>query len=117
MAEILLIVAFTILQLPGILGVVLPILPGVPYMFVIALIYGLITSFSSLTGNELGILGLLMISSIAISYLSGFLGAAFGGASKNALLGGTIGLLIGLFAYPPFGIFIGMYLGVLIAQY
>lgn len=117
MVNILLVVIFTLLIIPGLVGIILPILPGLPYMFVVALVYGLVTGFVSLTLTELGILGLIMVGSIMISYLSGFLGAAIGGASKNALIGGTIGLLIGLLAFPPWGIFIGLYLGVLVAQY
>lgn len=106
----------TILLLPGLLGVILPALPGIPYMFVITLIYAALTKFTTLTTSELLVLLSLAVISISVDYLSGILGARYGGAHKKSLLLGFLGMLIGLFILPPFGSIIGLFLGVMIAE-
>ena len=116
MTATVMIIMAVLLMLLGLVGVFLPILPGIPFMFVIALAYSLITKFQILTPVELGWLGGLTVISIVVDYLSGVLGAKFGGASGKSLLVGLIGFLIGLVLFPPFGGFVGMFLGIAIAE-
>ena len=82
MADITVLFIFVVLMLPGLLGIVLPILPGVPYMMVVALTYGLVTHFHTLSGTPLYILGGIALVSLVIDYYSGIAGARIGGASK-----------------------------------
>ena len=107
-----LVIIFTILLLPGIVGVILPILPSVPWMFLVALIFGLIDRFQHLHWWELLILGILALISITADNVSGLIGARGTGASKWGLLGGFIGGLVGLFFFPPWGAILGMIIGV-----
>src|SRR5581483_2855540 len=97
-------------------GVLLPMIPGIPYMFVIALIYGAIDHFHHLTLRQLGILGIITIVSLIIDYLAGMMGAKFGGAKGKSLLYGFIGLIVGTFIVPVIGGLIGLFLGVLIGE-
>jgi uncharacterized protein YqgC (DUF456 family) len=107
-----LVIIFSILLLPGIIGVFLPFIPSVPWMFVVALIFGLIGKFSHLHWWELLILGILALISIIADNVSGLVGAHGTGASRWGLLGGFIGGLVGLFFSPPWGAIIGMIIGV-----
>jgi len=116
MNDTVLLIIFSILMVPGIVGSILPMLPGIPYMMIIALIYGFVNHFQRLTTNELLILGLITVVSILVDYFSGLLGARFGGASKKSVLYGALGSIIGIFALPPLGMFIGAFLGILIAE-
>jgi hypothetical protein len=116
MSYVLVIILFTVLMLPGLVGTVLPVLPGLPYMFIIALIYGISTKFIAFTTTELFILGMLVLLGLLATYFSGLFGAFAGGASKNALKLGTAGLLVGLIASPPLGAIAGLYLGILLGQ-
>ena len=116
MPDWLILTIFIILLLSGIVGVILPMLPGIPYMFVIALIFAVIDKFQHLTGLNLLILVLIAGLSLVVDYFSGILGARFGGASKRAILFGLISLIIGLIAFPPWGGIIGLFLGVLVAE-
>lgn len=106
----------TLLLLPGLLGVFLPLLPGLPYMLVIAILYGVVSQFTTLAGSELAILAAIVTASLIVDYLSGVLGAKWGGASSQTMIFGVIGLLIGTFLLPPFGGMIGLFAGVLLGE-
>jgi uncharacterized protein YqgC (DUF456 family) len=116
MSAIALIILAVIFMAPGIAGVFLPILPSIPYMWLVALIYGFATSFSLLSLNELGILTAITLLSILVDFLSGFLGAKFSGASAKALTWGIIGFILGFLLLPPLGGFLGMFAGVLAGE-
>lgn len=115
MAHILLLVLFSILLLPGLAGVFLPI-PGVAYMFLIALMFGFIDKFQHLTLNNLAVLAAILVVSTISDLVSGILGAKYGGANKRSLVMGTIGLIIGLFLLPPLGGLVGLFLGVFLSE-
>lgn len=116
MPHYILVIIFTILLLPGLIGTILPIVPSVPWMFVVALIFGIIDRFSHLRWWELLILGILAAISFAADNLSGLIGAKGTGASRWGLLGGFIGGLIGLFFFPPWGAILGMIIGVVVLE-
>lgn len=101
---------------PGLIGVLIPILPGVGYMFVIALLFGFVDQFQHLTGSELGWLGLLALISLGVDYVAGVIGAKYFGASQYAIRVGLVGMLLGTFLAPPFGALIGLGIGVYIGS-
>jgi uncharacterized protein YqgC (DUF456 family) len=116
MGEFLWLATAALLMVPGFVGLFIPIFPGIPFMFLVALTYGAITSFTQLTGSEIGILAIIAVVSIAVDYLGGVLGAKYSGASAKALAGGFLGMLVGLFLIPPFGGLLGLFFGVLIVE-
>ncbi len=116
MPYILTVTLTTIAMIPGLAGVLIPVLPGLPIMFGVALVFGIIDHFSHLQPYELAILALLTVISLGIDYASGLLGAKYGGASKRATGYGIIGLIIGLIAFPPFGSIAGLFIGVLVGE-
>lgn len=110
------IIIAVLLMLPGFVGVFLPALPGIPYMFLVALAFVAVDQFQHLSGWELvGLLGLTIVS-VMVDYFSGTLGAKFGGASTRATTAGMIGMLAGLFLFPPLGGLIGMFIAVLYVE-
>lgn len=109
----LLTIVFALFMLPGLAGVILPLFPGVTYMLLVSLIYGVVTDFSRLTTNEFGILAALTALTMVVDYFSGILGAKLGGASMRSLALGMAGLMIGMLILPPFGGIIGLFLGIL----
>lgn len=117
MSDTFLLSIFGIILLPGILGAVMPVLPSVPYMFIVVLIFGFIDSFVKLSGSELAILGALAAVSLVVDYLSGVLGAKYGGAAAKSLGIGILGLIVGLVLFPPFGGVIGLFIGIFLAEY
>lgn len=111
-----LVIIFSILLLPGLIGAIIPIIPSVPWMFVVTLIFSFIDKFEHIHWWGLLILGLLAIISLISDNLSGLVGAKRTGASKWGLIGGLIGGLVGLFFFPPFGAILGMIIGVVIPE-
>ncbi len=85
-------------------------------MFLMTLIYGFVEHFQLLQPWHIVAFAAVTVLSIAIDTFSGILGAKFGGASRRSLLAGMIGLFIGLVVFPPFGAFMGLFLGVLVAE-
>lgn len=109
-------IVFALFMLMGLVGIILPIFPGIPIMWILAFVYGAIGGFTDLSLAEFSVLSILMGSSLLVDYFSGFLGAKLGGASLRSLGIGMIGLLIGMVLLPPLGGIIGLFLGILISE-
>lgn len=111
-----LVAIFTLLMIPGLIGTLLPVLPGIPLMFLVALVFGFVDRWQHLRPWEAAVLfGIVLISAL-VDYFSGLIGARYGGASRRAVLWGLIGFTVGLLVFPPFGGLIGLFLGVLVVE-
>lgn len=113
----LLLIITLFLLLPGLFGVLLPAMPGVPYMFMVVLIFGVVDKFAHLSSRELFILGGIALASIVVDYLSGLIGAKFGGASLRSMASGLLGLIIGILLLPPLGGLVGLFIGILASEF
>lgn len=104
-----------ILILVGLVGVLLPALPGLPLAFVGMLLAAWAGDFQEVGVVVLVILALLTALSIGVDLLATLLGAKRVGASRLALVGAALGTLIGL-VYGIIGIFIGPFIGALVGE-
>ncbi len=102
-------------MIPGIIAIVF-MLPGVPYLFIIAIIYGFIDHFHRLSLKELAILGALAILSVIVDQSAGLIAARYGGARGKTFLYGIAGAIIGTLIIPFFGGFIGLFIGIMIGE-
>lgn len=105
-----------VLLVLGIFMAFVPMLPALPYMFVIALAFAFYDGFSVLSGTLLFLFLALVVISIAVDHTAGIIGAKYGGAHTKSLLWGIAAAFLGTFTFPPFGTFIGLFLGVLGAE-
>ena len=113
--DILLIIVSGLLLLIGILGSLVPILPGPPIAFC-GLILVQFSSKHPFSVEFLIIFGLLaIISAVIDNILPVYATKKFNG-SKKGIWGSAIGLIIGLFFFPPFGIIIGPMVGAFIGE-
>ena len=112
--EILLVVCAVLCVIVGMLGAVLPALPGPPLSFLgILLLYfaeGVEISMVTLVGFGVLMLLLTLFDYVAPSWLT-----KIGGGSKHATRGTTVGMLVGIF-FLPWGIIVGPFLGALIGE-
>lgn len=93
----------------GILGAVVPILPGTLLSFA-GMICACLTSTSDISSSQLWLWGVISIIIIVLDYiLPGYFSKMFGG-SKAGITGATIGVIAGLF-FGPIGIIIGPFAG------
>lgn len=104
-----------ILIVAGLIGSILPNLPGIPVMFGGMLLAAWVGHFEKIPVWVIVILGVLAAFSIVFDFLSGTYGAKKYGASKAAVWGALIGTIVGLFFSIP-GIILGPFIGAVIGQ-
>ena len=114
--DILPLVICIILFILGLLGTVLPVLPGAILIYGGMVIYGIMTGFASLNIYFFIIQALILIIIFLVDFIASFIGTRHFGGSKQAIWGAGIGTILGLFLMPPIGIFIGPFLGAVIAE-
>lgn len=107
----------SILMAAGFAGCFLPVLPGPPLSFLGLLLLALVQRFAPpLTGTLVVVLGIAAGAAAVLDNVIPSLGAKWYGASRWGILGSVAGLLIGLFFFPPFGIFIGALVGAIAGE-
>lgn len=105
-----------VLMLVGLVGTVVPLLPGTTIIFAAAVLHHLMLGEAQSAGWwTIGGLGVLMIVSHVIDFVSGAIGAKWFGATRWGAIGGILGALVGLFFF-PLGLFLGPMLGVLLGE-
>ena len=111
-----LLIAFGILFIiSGILGSILPVLPGPPLSYVGLLLLHF-TSRHEFSPRFLITWGLITAVVYVLDYLIPIWGTQKAGGSKRGVWGSTIGLVIGLVLFPPFGIIIGPFVGAVLGE-
>lgn len=97
----------------GLVGTIVPGLPGVGLIFLGIFLYAWLTGFATISGGTVTVLGLLGLAAFLISFGGSFLGASLGGGKKRAILGTLAGACLGFLVAPGIGLFVGAFLGAL----
>ncbi len=84
-----------IVMLVGLAGSVLPALPGVPLIFIAALVYAYLTGFAYVGAGVLVLLGFFAALAFVADFVATSYGARRFGASSWGTAGGAIGGLLG----------------------
>ncbi len=117
MLEILAILIGSLLMLLGLIGSVLPILPGPPLSFIGLFLLALVKNFSPpLTPARVLLLGIVTILMVAMDYVLPLLGAKRYGSSKWGVWGSVLGMLIGMFL-SPLAVLLGSFFGAVVAEW
>ena len=114
--KVLPLVVCIVLFILGLLGTVLPVLPGAILIYGGMLVYGIMTGFKNLTLYFFLIQALILIIIFLVDFIASVIGTRHFGGSKQAILGALIGTILGMFIMPPIGIFIGPFLGAVVAE-
>lgn len=104
-----------VLILIGIIGTVLPALPGLPLVFAGMLLTAWAGNFEQVGVAVVVILALLTALSIAVDFFATLLGAKRVGASRLALIGSIVGTVVGLL-FGVIGLFAGPFVGALVGE-
>lgn len=109
MPDYLLLISGILLMILGIIGCLVPVLPGPPFNF-IGLILLHLSRFGQFEASTLIILGAVAVVVTVLDYVVPIWGTKKFGGSKYGVRGATVGLIIGLFLGPA-GIILGSFIG------
>jgi len=99
----------------GIVGIVLPALPGTVLIFVGLLLAAWADDFERVGAFTLTVIGVIAAASYGVDVLAAALGARHLGASRRAMAGAALGTLLGLFFGLP-GILVGPFIGAMLGE-
>ncbi len=99
-----------ILTITGILGCIMPGIPGPPLNY-IALLLLHFTPLKAFTARFLWILAFITAFIFILDYVIPVVGTKKFGAGKWGITGSIVGLITGFFIFPPIGIIIGPFVG------
>ena len=104
-----------ILLIVGIIGCILPVIPGPAISFSSLLLLQL-KSTPPFTSELLIWFGVIMIIVTALDYIVPAYGTKKLGGSKSGIRGSIVGLVLGIFFFPPIGIIIGPFIGAVVGE-
>jgi len=116
MGTVFLIAAGGTLCVVGLVGCVVPILPGPPINWLALLLLWLTRGETAVSNTLLIVMGLLAAAVTALDYLVPAWGAKRAGASRGGTWGAFAGMLAGLIWFPPFGMILGSFLGAMAGE-
>ena len=109
--SILLIILGALLALAGFVGCIIPVIPGPPLSYLALIALSLSRDWKPFGGWFLIIMAVLMIIVMVLDYVVPAFSASRYGASKAGIYLSIAGMVIGIFIFPPWGIFIGAFIG------
>jgi len=105
-----------VLLIGSFVGLIYPIIPSVLFIFGAFFLYGFYFTFDVFSIWFWIIQTMFLLLLFGADYLANLLGVKKFGGSKAGIWGSTIGLLIGPFVIPAFGIILGPFLGAILAE-
>lgn len=113
--DIFLAVTAFLLSIIGLIGCIVPIIPGIVMNF-IALVLLSFTSYAEIGWGALAVwLVVTIVVTAADFYLPAWMTRKFGG-SRAGEVGATVGVFAGMFLFPPFGIILGPFFGAVLGE-
>ena len=100
----------------GLVGCLLPVIPGPPLSFLALLILSFAKNWEPFSVGFLIFMGILTALALTLDYAVPVAGSKKFGASKYGIWGSILGMLIGLFIFPPFGLFVGGFAGAIVGE-
>ena len=105
-----------ILAVSGLIACIAPIIPGPPLAYVSLLILSIARDWEPFSITFLVVMGAFTVLVLILDYVIPAAGAKKYGASKFGVWGSVLGMLIGFFVFPPFGLFIGGFAGAMAGE-
>jgi uncharacterized protein YqgC (DUF456 family) len=99
----------------GLVGILLPALPGTILIFGGLVLAAWADSFTRVGAGTLIVVGLIALASYAIDFVAASVGVKRLGASSTAMAGAALGTLLGLFFGLP-GLIVGPFIGAVLGE-
>jgi len=100
----------------GLVGVLLPVLPGVPLSWLGLFIYAIGTGFERISIATVVVFFILTVLTLALDFVAPMLGAKKYRASKFGVIGAFLGFTVGIFVLGFWGIILGPFVGALLGE-
>jgi uncharacterized protein len=115
MIETITIIIGLLVAIIGLIGCVIPAIPGPPLNFLslVILELGIKDAFSAEFYITWGIITVVVT---ILDYILPVIGARAYRSSKYGIWGSVIGMILGIVFFPPFGMIIGLFLGAVIGE-
>ncbi len=114
--EIALVILGLLLSIAGLIGSVFPAVPGPPLSFLALLVLSYAKNWEPFGPTFLIVTACITVGVVVLDYAVSALGAQKYGASKYGIGGSVLGMFIGIFFFPPFGMILGAIGGALIGE-
>ncbi|UCF99762.1 MAG: DUF456 domain-containing protein [Spirochaetaceae bacterium] len=112
---VLIILGFIVLA-AGIVGCVLPIIPGPPLAYASLILLSIARSWEPFSPVVLIVLGAVTAAVTVLDYLMPLITSKWKGASKAGIWGSVAGMIVGMIFFPPFGVIIGTFVGAVLGE-
>ena len=96
----------------GLIGCFVPVLPGPPIAYISLLLLQIGPEVPFSFKFMLIMAGIIAVVTL-LDYVIPALGAKKWGGSKNGIIGAMVGVVVGVFVFPPFGFVIFPFLGII----
>ncbi len=116
MLETLVIILGFIISIIGLLGCILPVIPGPPLSYLALILLAIVKDWEPYSARVLWILAFLTLFVTVLDYIVPAAGAKKYGASRLGVLGSIVGMLLGLFFFPPWGMIFGAFIGAILGE-
>ncbi len=114
--EVVFAIICAVLILAGLVGVIMPYLPGITLAWLGLFIYAIGTDWERLSVTTIVVFAVLTVLALLMDYIAPLLGAKKYKASKWGMIGASIGLFLGIIIFQIWGIIVGPLLGALIGE-
>jgi hypothetical protein len=105
-----------IVALAGLISCIVPIVPSPPLSYTALVILLIAKKWAPFSMTFIIVMGVAMIVVTLLDYVFPIVGANRYGASKAGIWCSLIGMLLGVFFIPPWGIFIGAFAGAVMGE-
>ena len=112
---VLIILGFIVIA-AGIIGCVLPIIPGPPLCYAALILLSFARKWQAFSPTVLIVLGAAAAAVTVMDYLMPIITSKRRGASKAGIWGSVIGMIAGMVFFPPFGVIIGTFVGAVLGE-
>jgi len=103
-------------MLVGLMGCVVPGVAGPPFSFLGLILLSIARGWEPFSPGFLVAIAVLTAVVTALDYIVPAAGARKFGASRMGFWGAVAGMLVGLLAFPPFGLILGAFLGAIVGE-
>jgi uncharacterized protein YqgC (DUF456 family) len=117
MGDSLLIVLVAAAMAVGVVGTVVPVVPGLILVWAAALVYGLVAGFGIVGASAFALISALALAGIVIGVSLPKRAAASGGAAPSSMRVGALLAVVGFFVVPVIGLVLGGVLGVFLGEF